>query len=82
MQTKRIAEEFERQRDAADEEAFRNSPQNQQRVALLALIDQRIDQRLAELRRAADGAAVTRAREVLRRQNAEAPAPANTTRPG
>jgi hypothetical protein len=66
--TREMAARQQEEFDRADAEVLRNSPQNEQRTALIALIDQRIDARLAELRRAADGAAVTRARERLRRQ--------------
>jgi hypothetical protein len=68
--------------DRATEETFLTSPQNRERAAMIALIDERIERRLGELRRAADGAAVTRARELLRRQTAGAGVPATTTRPG
>jgi hypothetical protein len=88
QQTAELAAEQERQFDRAAAEVERNAPQNRQREELDAhirkVVDERIDARLAELRRASDGAALTRARELLRqsRQSAEAEAPATTTRPG
>ena len=88
----RQEEEFDR----ADAEAFRRSPQNQQRADFLAflsqdqavralfgaLVDERIDARIDELRSAFESAAITRARQLMRREqteNAEAEAPATTT---
>jgi hypothetical protein len=70
-QLRELAAEEERQRNRADEEVRRNSPQNREREALVALIDERIDAKVAELRRAAESAAVKRARELMRRAENE-----------
>jgi hypothetical protein len=69
----RLAEMSAREQEDHDRvarEVERNAPQNRQREGLVRLIDERIERRLAELRRAADGAAITRARELLRRREA------------
>jgi hypothetical protein len=72
QQNKEMAEEEERQRDRADAEVLRNSPQNRQREELVALIrqvaDERIDARIDDLRRTFENSAVTRARLLLRRE--------------
>jgi hypothetical protein len=69
-QLREASEREQEEHDRVAAEVQRNAPQSRERAALVALIDSRIDARLHELRRAADGAAITRARELLRRQSA------------
>jgi hypothetical protein len=71
-----IAQREQEDHDRVAAEVERNAPQNLQRAELVRLIDSRLD----ELKRAGDGAAVTRARELIRERSAEAQAPA--PRPG
>ena len=65
-QTALMAARQEEEFDRSAEEAFRNSPQNTARIELIALIDARIDERILELRRLADSAAIRTARQFAR----------------
>jgi hypothetical protein len=82
-----LAQQETEQHDRVAAEVERNSPQIRQRQELDAHIRQMagevIDARIDELRRAADGAAITRARQLLRREQTGATAQAggDATRP-